>query len=296
VIRRYEARDHVSVDALYLAVFGMAIFDKEAALQGFHRTAVDTRRLFVAVNKNEEVVAFAGWHVYDAGSDDAFFRSDYDLITYALYATDAEFDTVHRGWLAQHRPFDDDDDDVRAEMKRFEIPEDVRSSLRPPRVGDMVLTYLAVSKAWRCRGVARRLLDVRLEQAYALGARRLVVHVWEESPALHLYERMGFWPLIRVSPWYEDGSSSTIMILPLDDSADEDVPQEFAWRQHLQALQTQYLKDQAGWKGALQRSALPPWLGPMVIFCLVVQESVSAGVVLLAILFVSWVVHYAKGG
>ena len=61
-----------------------------------------------------------------------------------------------------------------------------------PRGGELVLSKFYLVKAMRGRGYARRMLDVVLENARALGCGAVVLNVNRDNPSTRVYEALGF--------------------------------------------------------------------------------------------------------
>ena len=85
------------------------------------------------------------------------------------------------------------------------------------------IVTLAVSPAWRRRGIGRALVTAAAAHAGASGAARLFLEVAEDNaPALALYAALGFTPVGRRRSYYarHDGAADAIvMALPLSPSS-----------------------------------------------------------------------------
>jgi len=77
---------------------------------------------------------------------------------------------------------------------------------------------IAVARAWRGRGVARRLLDLHLRRLAGFGMRAVFLEVDEDNePARRLYARAGFREVGRRPGYYPQGSAArTALVLRRD--------------------------------------------------------------------------------
>ena len=79
------------------------------------------------------------------------------------------------------------------------------------------LNRVVVSPAHRRGGLARRLLAVGFEWAEQVGAQRVLLEVEAgNTPALALYESLGFAVLARRANYYGAGLDALVMALPLE--------------------------------------------------------------------------------
>ena len=75
---------------------------------------------------------------------------------------------------------------------------------------------VAVARAWRGRGLARRLLDLHLRRLAGLGLRAVFLEVDEDNaPARRLYARAGFHEVGRRAGYYAQGRSDPAAALVL---------------------------------------------------------------------------------
>lgn len=82
------------------------------------------------------------------------------------------------------------------------------------------ITNIAVAKAWRRRGVARRLLDRMLVLAHEQGIRRVTLEVRRSNQvAQNLYRALGFYAA-GVRPGYYTDNSEDAVIMWLDNLED----------------------------------------------------------------------------
>ena len=71
---------------------------------------------------------------------------------------------------------------------------------------------VAVARAWRGRGLARRLLDLHLRRLAGLGLRAVFLEVGEDNePARRLYARAGFREVGRRPGYYSGGKSALVL-------------------------------------------------------------------------------------
>ncbi|TBT86611.1 GNAT family N-acetyltransferase [Propioniciclava sinopodophylli] len=79
------------------------------------------------------------------------------------------------------------------------------------------LNRVVVHPAHRREGIARRLIAAGMEWAEQVGARRVLLEVEERnSPAIRLYEDLGFMVLARRRNYYGSGLDALVMELPLE--------------------------------------------------------------------------------
>ncbi len=79
------------------------------------------------------------------------------------------------------------------------------------------LNRVVVHPAHRREGIARRLIAAGMEWAEQFGARRVLLEVEERnSPAIRLYEDLGFMVLARRRNYYGSGLDALVMELPLE--------------------------------------------------------------------------------
>ena len=79
------------------------------------------------------------------------------------------------------------------------------------------LNRVVVHPAHRREGIARRLIAAGMEWAEQVGARRVLLEVEERnSPAIRLYEDLGFTVLARRKNYYGSGLDALVMELPLE--------------------------------------------------------------------------------
>ena len=71
---------------------------------------------------------------------------------------------------------------------------------------------------FRRQGVGRRLTERRIERAKGLEASAIYVSCWEGGYAPKLYEHLGFMPILRSGPRYNDGHGEKTMVFLLEDS------------------------------------------------------------------------------
>ena len=75
---------------------------------------------------------------------------------------------------------------------------------------------VAVARAWRGRGIARRLLDLHLRRLAGFGLRAVFLEVDEDNqPALRLYRRAGFSEVGRRPGYYPQASGKQASALVL---------------------------------------------------------------------------------
>ena len=66
-------------------------------------------------------------------------------------------------------------------------------ALKPMEPGEYEVAKMAVAEPWQGRGIGRRVLQYTVEQARALGTRRLYLETNDRlANAIHLYESLGF--------------------------------------------------------------------------------------------------------
>jgi [ribosomal protein S18]-alanine N-acetyltransferase len=78
---------------------------------------------------------------------------------------------------------------------------------------------VAVSSAWRGRGLARNLLNLHLRRLAGLGARAVFLEVDEHNaPAIRLYDRGGFHEISRRPNYYAgtEGKAAAALVLRRD--------------------------------------------------------------------------------
>src|SRR5262245_35830472 len=76
---------------------------------------------------------------------------------------------------------------------------------------------VAVTNAWRGRGLARRLLDLNLRRLAGLGTHVVFLEVDEaNAPARRLYQRAGFRDVGRREGYYPQGKGTAALILRRD--------------------------------------------------------------------------------
>jgi ribosomal protein S18 acetylase RimI-like enzyme len=87
--------------------------------------------------------------------------------------------------------------------------------------GDCALFGMWVDPRFRGAGVGRALVDAVVAQALAAGKKRVVLHVVaHNTPAAGLYERAGFVPTGRTSPYpHDEGVHEVEMELVLEDDS-----------------------------------------------------------------------------
>ncbi len=85
-----------------------------------------------------------------------------------------------------------------------------------PEPEDVYLTAMTVAAPFRRMGIGTALARHRIGLARELGARHVWVGCWEGGRAVHLYEKLGFLPVVRWGPAYEDGSIMRLMAFSLD--------------------------------------------------------------------------------
>jgi [ribosomal protein S18]-alanine N-acetyltransferase len=76
---------------------------------------------------------------------------------------------------------------------------------------------VAVARAWRGRGLARRLLDLHLRRLAGLGLRAVFLEVDEDNtPARRLYARAGFREVGRRAGYYAQSGGKGALVLRRD--------------------------------------------------------------------------------
>jgi ribosomal-protein-alanine N-acetyltransferase len=79
------------------------------------------------------------------------------------------------------------------------------------------LMNIVVGKNYRHRGIARTLMRSCLAELGQAGASRLILEVRDSnSPALHLYESLGFRQCGRRDNYYHNGDSALVMDLEIE--------------------------------------------------------------------------------
>ncbi len=81
--------------------------------------------------------------------------------------------------------------------------------------GDGYVSMLAVTSIARGRGIGQALLDRVVAQVLGTRATGVWLHCWEGKAARGFYEHLGFVPVVRFGPHYDDDSPATLMVLPL---------------------------------------------------------------------------------
>ncbi|WOO79660.1 N-alpha-acetyltransferase 30 [Vanrija pseudolonga] len=75
---------------------------------------------------------------------------------------------------------------------------------------------LSVQRAWRRRGIARRLVELAIDEMEARGAQEIVLETeFDNNPSLTLYEKLGFVREKRLHRFYSNGKDAFRLILPL---------------------------------------------------------------------------------
>lgn len=86
-----------------------------------------------------------------------------------------------------------------------------------PEKGNGLHIYsIAVKKSFRRRGLGKKLLNHLIELAVEQGLKRVYLEVKaENTPAIRLYEKLGFRKTRRIKRYYSDGEDALVYVLDL---------------------------------------------------------------------------------
>jgi len=80
---------------------------------------------------------------------------------------------------------------------------------------DMYFSELGVHPEFRRRGVGEALTHTRIKIARELNCSAIYVSCWEAGHVSKMYEKLGFFPILRGEPRYNDGHAEKVMGLLL---------------------------------------------------------------------------------
>ncbi|WVO16557.1 hypothetical protein L204_104236 [Cryptococcus depauperatus] len=85
------------------------------------------------------------------------------------------------------------------------------------------IAMLSVERGWRRRGIARRLVEISVEEMKRGGAKEVMLETeYDNLASLALYDKLGFLREKRLYRFYSNGKDAFRLILPLEDSDEEE--------------------------------------------------------------------------